>query len=128
MEFEERGGVFEVAALALGAVLLDRAEGVEAFLELAGEALALDAEIGEEAMGVDNVEGDFLVERNGRGGASEQVGFKERDAIETPGGVDKLLDELRFGGSGGLVFVVKLVAMLFKGGRVFGGKNGGGGR
>ncbi|MBV9772040.1 MAG: hypothetical protein JOZ32_20875 [Bryobacterales bacterium] len=46
MEFEESGGVFEVAALALGAIRLDRAEGVEALLELAGEALTLDAEVG----------------------------------------------------------------------------------
>ena len=43
VEFEEGGGVFEVAALALGAVGLDVAERVEGLLKLAGEALALDA-------------------------------------------------------------------------------------
>jgi len=43
VEFEEGGGVSEIAALAVGAVGLDRAEGVEAFLEL------------DEAMGVDDV-------------------------------------------------------------------------
>jgi hypothetical protein len=36
VEFEEGGGVFEVATLALGTVGLDFAERVEAFLELAG--------------------------------------------------------------------------------------------
>jgi len=60
VEFKEGGGVLEVAALALGVVSLDVAEGFEALLELAGETLALDAEGGEKAMGVDDVEGDFL--------------------------------------------------------------------
>jgi hypothetical protein len=46
VEFEEGGGIFEVAALALGAVGLDLAELVEALLELPGKALALDAEVG----------------------------------------------------------------------------------
>ena len=76
VEFEEDGGVFEVATLAFGAVRLDFAELVETFLELAGEAVALDAEVCEEAMGVDDVEVDFLVERDRRGGAGEHVGFE----------------------------------------------------
>ncbi|MBV9769664.1 MAG: hypothetical protein JOZ32_08845 [Bryobacterales bacterium] len=125
VQFEEGGGVFKIAALALDAVLLDSAEGVEALLELAGEALALDAEMGEEAMGVDDIEGDFLVERDGSGGARENVGFEQRNAVEAPGGVDELLNELGFSGSGGLVFVRKSAAMVFKGGRVFGGEHGG---
>ncbi|MBZ5611905.1 MAG: hypothetical protein LAP38_26895, partial [Acidobacteriia bacterium] len=58
VEFEEGGGVFEVAALALMAVGLDVAELVEGFLELAGEALALDGEVAQQAMGVDDVEVD----------------------------------------------------------------------
>ena len=58
MEFEEGGGVVELAALAVAAVGLDVAEGGERFLELAGEAVALEVEVGEEAMGVDDVEGD----------------------------------------------------------------------
>jgi len=90
---------------ALGAGSLDLAEGFETFLELAGQATALDGEVGDEPMGIDDVEGDFLVGRDGGCGASEHVGFEQRDAVEAPGGVDKLLDELRFGGSGGPVFV-----------------------
>ena len=46
VEFEEGGGVFEVATLALGAVGLDVAEGVEGFLELAREAAGVEAESG----------------------------------------------------------------------------------
>jgi hypothetical protein len=87
MEFEEGGGVSELAALALVALGLDVEELVERFLELAGEALALDAEAVEEAMGVEDAEV----------GAREKVGFEERDAVEAPGGVDEFVDELGFG-------------------------------
>lgn len=125
--FEKSGGVVEAAALALGAVGLEVAEGVERFLKLAREAVALDAEVGEESMGVDDVEGDFAIERDGGGGAGEHVGFKQRDAIETPGGVGEFLDELGFGGGGGLVFVEEAAAMCVVGGGIFGGENGGGG-
>ena len=41
VEFEQGGGIVEVAALAVGAVGLDLAEHFEAFLELAGEAEVL---------------------------------------------------------------------------------------
>ena len=58
VEFEEGSGVLEIAALAIGAVGLDLAELVEALLELAGKALALDGEVGDEAMGVDNIKRD----------------------------------------------------------------------
>ena len=62
-------------------------------------------------MGVDDVEGDFGVGGRG-GGAGEHVGFEQRDAVEAPGGVGEFLDELRFGGSGGLVFVEELAAVV----------------
>ena len=47
VEFEEGGGVFEVATLALGAVSLDFAEVVHGLLELAGEPLVMQAESGQ---------------------------------------------------------------------------------
>ena len=47
VELEEGGGVFEVAALALGADGLDLAELVDGLLELAGEARAVQAERGQ---------------------------------------------------------------------------------
>ncbi|HYL37936.1 MAG TPA: hypothetical protein VEV17_18620, partial [Bryobacteraceae bacterium] len=58
MEFEQGGSVSEVAALAVAAVGLDLAELVEGFLKLAREALALDGEVVDQAMGVDDVEVD----------------------------------------------------------------------
>ena len=87
VEFEEGGGFVEIAALVVGAVGLDLAERFEALLELAGEAMALDAEVGEEAMGVDDIKCVFLIERDRSGGAREHFGFKQRDSIEAPGGV-----------------------------------------
>lgn len=128
VELEEGGSVFEFAALALDAVGLDFAKLVQAFLELAGETLALDAEVGEEAMGVDDVKGDFLIERNGGGCTREHVGFEEWDAVETPGGVGELVDKMGFGGSSGLVFVEEAAAMRVVRGSVFGGEDGGRGR
>ena len=59
------------------------------------------------------------------GGAGEQVGFEQRNAIEAPGGVDQFLDELSFGRCGGLVFGEELAAVGFVGGRVFGGQDDG---
>ncbi len=133
VEFEEGSGVFKRAALALGAVRLDVAERVEALLELARKTLALDAEVGKEAMRVNDVEGDFPIGRvilvgglvGGLGsGAGEHFRFEARDAVEAPGGVDEFLDELRFGGSGGLVFDEEAAAMFLVGGGVFGGEDG----
>jgi hypothetical protein len=46
VEFEEGGGVFQVAPLGLGTLGLDFAEQVHGLLELAGEALAVQAESG----------------------------------------------------------------------------------
>ena len=74
-------------ALQASALVLDVAELLDGFLELAGEALALDAEAVEEAMGVEDAEV----------GAREKVGFEERDAVEAPGGVDEFVDKLGFG-------------------------------
>ena len=92
----------------------------EALLELAGEALALDAEVGEKRWASTMSKGpDWGI---GGCGASEHFGFEERDAVEAPGSVREFLDELRFGGSGGLVFVEEAAAMGFEGGGVLGGE------
>ena len=121
MEFQDVGGVAEVTALLVAAVVLDGAELVERLLELTGEAGAVESE------GGDGLDGGLRREI-GRCGLVEQAGFEERDAVEAPGGVGELLDELGFGGVGGLVFVSELAAVLFVGGRVFGGEDGGAGR
>lgn len=57
----------------------------------------------------------------------EQLGFENWNSVETPGGVGDFHDELRFGWRGGLVFVEEAAAMVFEGGRVFGGEEGGSG-
>src|SRR5579862_6457904 len=89
IEFEDRGGILELAALAIEAVSLNLAKLVEGFLELAGEPMALHVEVCDEAMGVDDVEVDtrFLIGRVGSAG--EQVGLEHRNTIEAPGGVDQ---------------------------------------
>jgi hypothetical protein len=80
MEFEQLGGVAEVAALLVAAVVLDGAELIERSLELAGEAGAVESESGD---GLDGGLGREI----GRCGFVEQAGFEERDAVEAPGGV-----------------------------------------
>src|ERR1700689_2270265 len=87
VEFEDGGGVLEVATLALGAVSLDFTERVKAFLELAGEALVVQAEGGEGAVGVDDVEVNPGLFGGRVGGAVEEGGFERGDAVDTPGGV-----------------------------------------
>jgi hypothetical protein len=114
VEFEEGGGVFEVAALALGAVGLDLAEHVQGFLKLAGEPLGVHAEGGQ-----------LRDQGLGAGGLGEKLGFELGDAVETPGGVGEFLSELGLGGSGGLVFVDELAAVELVGGGVLGSEDGG---
>ena len=81
VEFEEGSGVFEVAAVALDAVGLDFAEVVHGLLELAGEPLVVQAEGSEGAMGVDDVKVDSGLIGGRIGGAVEEGGFEERDAV-----------------------------------------------
>ena len=59
------------------------------------------------------------------GGAVEQRGFEERDAVEAPGGVGEFVDEQGLGGSGGAVLVEKLLDMALVGSGVFRGQDGG---
>ncbi len=127
MQFEECGGIAEISLLALAAVLLDFAELAEVLLELAGEALAVEAEGGEEAVGVHDVECDGGIFIGRVGGARENVGFEQGSAVDAPGGVGEFLDELGFGGGGGLVFVGELGAVELVGSGVFGGQDGGAG-
>jgi hypothetical protein len=85
--------------------------------ELAGESRAVESEGGE---GWD--------QKLGAGGGGEEVGFKEWNAVEAPGGVGEFLDELSFGGVGGLILVDELAAVLFVRGWIFGGEDGDAGR
>ena len=125
IEFQQRGGVSEVAALAILALGLDLAQFVEGFLELARQARALHVEAGDEAVGVDYIKIDTGLLAGRIGCASEQVGFEQRDAIEAPGGVDQFLDELSFGRGGGPIILEELAAVGFVGGGVLGGQDDG---
>jgi hypothetical protein len=92
-----------------------------------GEAGAVQAEAGEEPVGIDDVESWGLGAGGWGLGTVEHIGFETRDAVETPGGVCEFLDELGLGGSGGFVFVQELAAMALEGGWVFRGQDGGAG-
>jgi len=86
------------------------------------------AEGGEGAVGVDDVEGHrrIRVGVSGRsGGAGEELGFEEWDAVEAPGGVGKLVDELGLGRGGGVVLGEELLDVALEGGGVLGGEDGG---
>jgi hypothetical protein len=52
----------------------------------------MEAEAGEEAMGVDDVEGRGLGAGGWGLGVVEDVGFEDRDAIEAPRGVGQFFD------------------------------------
>jgi len=118
MEFEDGGGVFELAVLIAEALVLDVAELIERLLELARETGAVQSEICQKAMGVDDVEGGGLGAGGWGLGARKDVGFQERDAIYAPGCVGELLDQLGFGCGGGFVFVDELAAEALVCGRV----------
>jgi len=72
MAHEDFGGIVELAALQAAALFLDIAELFEGFLELAGEARAMQAERGEGAMSVDDVEGDCGLVGGRVGGAGKR--------------------------------------------------------
>ena len=118
MEFQQICGIAEAVTLFAAAFVLDLLELVESFLELTGEARAVQAEDGE------LVDGGSVC---GVGAFGKEFSFEARDAVETPTGVGEFLDELGFDGVGGLVLVEKILAMLFESGRVFGGQDAGAG-
>ena len=116
MAYEELGHFVEMAALQAAALVLDVAELLDSFLELPGEARAVEPE-----------RGQLRDQGLGAGGLGEQFGFEEWDAVEAPGGVGEFLDELGFGGSGRLVFVEELAAVELVGGQIFGRQDRGSG-
>jgi len=109
VEFEESGGVFELAFFEGAAIGLDFAEGGERVLELARESGGLEIEAGEESVGVDD--GEAV-------GAGDEAGFEERESAEAPSGIGELVDKMRFGETGRLVFVEELAAVIARGRRV----------
>ena len=110
MAHEDFGRVVELTALQAAALFLDIAKLLEGFLELAGEAGAVQAKRGElrdQGLGV--------------GVLGQQFGFEEGDAVEAPGGVGDFVDQLSLGGGAGLVLVEKLLDVALVGFGVLGG-------
>ena len=116
MAHEDFGRVVELTALQAAALFLDIAKLLEGFLELAGEAGAVQAKRGElrdQGLGV--------------GVLGQQFGFEEGDAVEAPGGVGDFVDQLSLGGGAGLVLVEKLLDVALVGFGVLGRQDGGAG-
>jgi hypothetical protein len=127
MEFHDSCGMLEVALLLTAALGLDFAEVVHGLLELAGEPLVVQAQGGDDAVGVDDIKIDASLLGGRVGGAIEEGGFQGWNAIDAPSGVGEFLGELGFGGSSGLVFIEEAATMRVVRGPVFGGEDGVGG-
>ncbi|MBV9769205.1 MAG: hypothetical protein JOZ32_06520 [Bryobacterales bacterium] len=125
MEFQEGGGLLELALLLAAPFGLDFAEVGQGFLELAREPLVVQAEGSESAVGIDDIEVDGSLLGRRIGGAVKEGGLKPGDTVQAPGGVDEFLGELSLGGGGGLVFVEKLAAVAVVGVGVLGSEDGG---
>ena len=98
-------------------------------LVIDGDAFfVVQAQGGERAVGVDDVEVDASLLGGQVGGAIEEGGFKGWNAIDSPSGVGEFLGELGFGGSSGSVFIEEAATMRVVRGAVFGGEDGAGGR
>jgi len=127
MAYEELGRFGELAALQAAALVLDFAEVFQGFLELAGEPLAMQAKGGEGAVGIDDVKVDSGLIGGRVGGAVEEGGFEEWDAVEAPSGVGDFVDELSLGGGCGGVLIEKLLDVALVGFGVLSGQDGGAG-
>ena len=105
-----------MVAFAIATFVLDFAELIEGAIELASEALAVDADLSERAR--------LLAEGEGHGKCGfgvrmpvldavchfgdaerEEIGFDSGGAVHAPRSVNRRLEETRFGGAFGLVFV-----------------------
>jgi hypothetical protein len=124
MHFQHSRGTLQLALLLAPAIGLNFAEVFQGLLKLAGKPLAVQAEGGEGAVGVDDIEVDGGLIGRWASGAVEQGGFERRDAVKPPGGIDELLGELGLGRRGWLVFLEELAAVALVSGRVFGSEDG----
>jgi hypothetical protein len=93
---------------------LDIAELFEGFLELAGQARAVQAE-----------RGKLRDQGLGGGVLGQRFGFEEWDTVDAPGSVGEFVDQLRLGGGGGLVLIEKLLDVALIGLGVLGRQDGG---
>jgi hypothetical protein len=118
MHVERHGGRFELLALLGAAVVLELLQKGQRAFELAGEALAVEAQSGEslgvavegigDAQGLTHLVGSFVEPQILMDHAEhEQVVFERGGAVESPGGIGESLDELSLGGALGWYSDVK---------------------
>ncbi len=115
VHFQNLSGLVELALFDCAAIGLDLTEQREGPLELAGEALALGADVGkcphvfakcqghrECGFGLRMVDADTVLHFGDA--EREEIGLDGGGAVDSPGGVDERLDELGFGGILGVIF------------------------
>jgi hypothetical protein len=136
MHLDEVGGLVEFVSFLSEADGLKLAEQGEGAFELAGEALAVDAEIGQGAgLGIEcRCDGESVPDFVGHvfhGGGlvgraqTEEIVFESADAVLPPGGVRQGLDQLGFSGSFGVVLGFETLDVLLIGFEVVGGEDDG---
>src|SRR5437016_12633293 len=102
MQFQNGGGVFQVAIFGFAAVGLDFAKLIERLVELTGEAMSVHAEIREQTLlaaeslfngtaGLDVGEVNIDAAGGEGGGEHEDVAFEEGGAIQAPGRIGEAL-------------------------------------
>lgn len=124
MHFQHSRGTLQLALLLAPAIGLNFAEVFQGLLKLAGKPLAVQAEGGQGAMGVNDIEIDGGLIGRWVSRSVEQGGFERRDAVQPPGCIDQFLGELSLGRRGRLVFLEELAAVALVSGGAFGSEDG----
>jgi hypothetical protein len=109
----------------LSALGLNVAQVFDSFAKLPGETIAIHAQVGDGAEGVDDVECDGGFRSGRSGGAGEQVGFEGRHTVEPPSSRGEFLHELLFGRASRLVLVEEFLGEALIGGEVLRGQSDG---
>jgi len=136
VHFQNLSGLVELTLFGCAALGLNLAELSKGPFELAGETLAVDADLGEGA--------GVLTERQGHrecgfglrmvgadlifhfGDAErEEISLDSGGTVHAPGGVDERLDELRFGGVFRVVLIQEGLGVALISGVVLGGQDDG---
>ena len=131
MHFQDSGGPAELELFGFAALALDLAEQNEGTFELAGETLAVDADVGERAvvfavgqghsqgvLGLGMVGADAVFHFGDA--EREEVGLDSSGAVELPGCVGERLGELGFDGAFGLALIQEGLRVALVGGVVLG--------
>src|ERR1700730_8825140 len=136
VHFQDSGGPAELELFGFAALGLNLAEQNEGAFELAREALAVNADIGERAvvfavgqghsqgvLGLGMVGADAVFHFGDA--EREEVGLDSSGAVELPGCVGERLGELSFDGAFGLAFIEEGLGVALVGSVVFSGEDDG---